>query len=131
MKRSGILLVVLAAALAGCGSTHHEPSPIKRSEAKVEAAAERNVEQVASSADDWLVYGRCRSASRCTAELRSLGLPERTLAVDHYRVKGGAARRVNPSAIEVFLVTDSYADCTGKYLATENPAALEACAGGR
>jgi hypothetical protein len=87
------------------------------------------VAKIAGSTNEWLVYGICHTATHCIAELRFEGLPETTLAVDHYRVEGDHAQRLNPSPIEVFLTTDGIADCTGKYLATQNPADLTACAG--
>jgi hypothetical protein len=123
-------LCAVAALLTGCGSSSpHKRSPIAQAEAKVEAATERSVTKIAGTTDEWLVYGICNTATRCIAELRFEGLPETTLAVDHYRVKNGRVRRVNPSPIEVFLTTDSIANCTGKYLTTENPADLTACTG--
>lgn len=85
--------------------------------------------EVRSHADplEWLVYSRCASRSRCTAELRFLGLPETALAVDHYRVTGDKARRTGASQIELALITDAISDCPGTYPVTKNPTDLLAC----
>ena len=124
-----MVAVIALGLLVGCGesgSPGTSRSPIVESEVLVKRAAMRDVRRNADP-NDWLVYSSCSSRSRCRAELRYLGLPDKALAVDHYQVNGKRAKRSGASQIQVALTADSLADCTGTYLATEDPSDLMAC----